>query len=295
MKKKILVKSIKKNLLQPFNTFINRYNHWLAKNHIENYPQLAIFSFDHIGLIINNEGRYENRHLLFILDYLKLVIPYPNRSTALDIGANIGNHSVYFSEFFGSVYAFEPNPRTFALLKVNSEFACFKKNIKCFNFGLSDSNGHLLFKSNRSNTGGSTIVNASSKNTNDSVFFIDVKRADDIEKLLESDISLIKIDIEGHELSALKGASEIIQKNKPIILFEQHTDNFVNGTSSVVDYLRELNYKFFTIEQSFNFGDGFIFKIFGIILRAILGYKLTLTETDYFKNRPYDMIVAVQN
>jgi hypothetical protein len=59
------------------------------------------------------------------------------------------------------------------------------------------------------------------------------------------------------------------------------------------EYLREFNYKFFTVEQSFNFGDGFIFKIFGLILRAILGYKLTLTETDFFKNRSYHMIVAV--
>jgi hypothetical protein len=170
--KKILVKSIKKNLLHPFNILINRYNHWLAKKHLEKYPQVAIFSFDHVGLRINLDGRYENRDLFLIRDYLDSIIPHPYNSTALDIGANIGNHSIYFSEFFGNVFAFEPNPRTFALLKFNSEYACSNRNIKCFNYGLSDQNGHMLFKSSQSNTGGSTIVCDTSKNANDSFFLL---------------------------------------------------------------------------------------------------------------------------
>ena len=295
MKKKVLVKSIKKNLFHPLYILINRYNHYLAKNHIEKYPQVAIFSFDHVGLKINLEGRYENNNLLFIRNYLETVIHNPHNTAALDIGANIGNHSIYFSDFFGSVFAFEPNPKTFALLKINSEYACLNRNIKCFNYGLSDQNGHLPFKSSQSNTGGSKIVNDISKNANDSVFLVDVKRADQIEQLFERNISFIKIDIEGHELLALKGARELIRKNKPIILFEQHADDFINGTSNVVDYLRELNYKFLTIEQSFYFGDGFLFQFFGLILRSILGYKLILTETDYFQNRFYEMIIAIPN
>jgi FkbM family methyltransferase len=295
MKKIILVKSIKKNLLHPFNILINHYNHWLAKNHLKNYPQVAIFSFDHIGLRINLEGRYENRDLFLIRDYLKSVIPYPYNSTALDIGANIGNHSVYFSDFFEGVFAFEPNPRTFALLKFNSDYSCLRSNIKCFNFGLSDQNGHLFFKSSQSNIGGSAIVSEISKIANESVFLIDVKRADEIEELFERDISLIKIDIEGHELQALKGARELIKKNKPIILFEQHEDEFINGTSNVVDYLNELNYKFLTIEESFYFGDSFFLEFLGLILRSIFGYKLLLTEREYFHKRSYDMIVAVPN
>jgi hypothetical protein len=91
------------------------------------------------------------------------------------------------------------------------------------------------------------------------------------------------------------GARELIRKNKPIILFEQHTDDFMNGTSNVVDYLRELNYKFLTVENSFYFGDFFLFQFFGLIMRSILGYKLMLIERDYFKNRFYSMIVAVPN
>jgi FkbM family methyltransferase len=295
MKKKILTKSIKKNLFHPLNLLINRYYHWLAKNHLKKYPQVAIFSFDHVGLKINHEGRYANRDLLLIRDYIESVTPHSYNSVALDIGANIGNHSLYFSEFFENVFAFEPNPKTFALLKVNSEYACLNGNIKCFNYGLSDQNGHLFFKSSQSNTGGSKIVINTLKDTDDSIFLVDVKRADDIEQLYEKNISLIKIDIEGHELQALKGARGLITKNKPIILFEQHADDFNNGASNVVDYLRELNYKFLTIEQSFHFYDGFLFKFFGLILQSIFGYKLILTEIEYFESKFYDTIIAIPN
>lgn len=295
MKKILLVKYIKKNLLYPFNIVINYYNHWLAKNHIKNFPQIAIFSFDHLGLRINLEGRYENRDLFLIREYLKSVIPFSYNSTVLDVGANIGNHSIYFSEFFGSVFAFEPNPKTFELLEFNCKFACFKRNIKCFNYGLSNQNGNLFLKSSQSNIGGSTIVSNSSKISDDSVLFINVKRADDINQLFDRDISLIKIDIEGHELQALQGAIALIKKNKPIILFEQHADEFNNGESNVINYLKKLNYKFLTIEESFYFGNSFIFQFLGLILRSFLGYKLMLTERDYFPKRSYNMIVAIPN
>ena len=55
---------------------------------------------------------------------------------AMDIGANIGNHALYFSDYFRWVHCFEPNPRTFKVLALNAELA---SNITCFNVGISDS------------------------------------------------------------------------------------------------------------------------------------------------------------
>jgi len=42
---------------------INRINHKYASLHINKFPQLAIFSFDHIGMHINLYGRYEREFL----------------------------------------------------------------------------------------------------------------------------------------------------------------------------------------------------------------------------------------
>lgn len=54
-------------------------------------------------------------------------------------------------------------------------------------------------------------------------------------------IGLIKIDVEGHELLALKGMIKIINRRKPIIVFEQNRDIY-NGTPDVIEFLRSLGY-----------------------------------------------------
>lgn len=293
-KKKVVANDrIKFDLFAPLKIFINLYNHHLARQHLKTYPQLAVFAFDHIGLCVNHYGRYESRTLCLIGNYLKSVIPDLSRTVALDIGANIGNHSLYFSDLFEEVFAFEPNPRTLALLKFNTENICSKRNIKCFNFGLSDQNSELFFKPSKSNVGGSRIVEGPHIGRDGDTFLVEVKRADDIAELYDKKISLIKIDIEGHELAALKGAKSLIEKNNPVILFEQHASDFSEGISDVVDYLRGLNYRFLTIERRFDFGEKFIFRLSGLILRYVFGSQLRLVETDYFKQRFYDMVIAV--
>ena len=284
---------IKFDFILPLRIFVNWYNHNVARQHLKAHPQLAVFAFDHIGLRINLDGRYEKRTLDLIRNYLESVISGLERTAALDIGANIGNHSVYFSDLFEEVFAFEPNPRTFALLKFNSEHACSKKNISCINFGLSDQNNKLFFNASKLNVGGSQIVKSPQNSQHSDTFLIEVKRAEDFPELRYRKISLIKIDVEGHELAALKGAKSIIEQNKPIILFEQHASDFSDGRSDVVDYLRELNYNFLTIENRFYFGERLVFRLAGLILRTILGSQLKLVEKDYFQQRFYDMVVAV--
>ena len=51
-------------------------------------------------------------------------------------------------------------------------------------------------------------------------------------------ISLIKIDVNGHELSVVKGLNNIIKKDKPALIIE--TDKNIN---KIDNYLKKLNYK----------------------------------------------------
>ena len=51
-------------------------------------------------------------------------------------------------------------------------------------------------------------------------------------------ISLIKIDVNGHELSVIKGLKNIIKKDKPALIVE--TDKNIN---KIYDYLKKFNYK----------------------------------------------------
>ena len=65
------------------------------------------------------------------------------------------------------------------------------------------------------------------------------------------DITFIKLDVEGHELKALLGSKKIIEKQKPIIMFEQHKNDFINGSTDVIELLRDFGYKSFVIVKRY--------------------------------------------
>lgn len=82
------------------------------------WPPFAIFSGDFIGNEIMHQGWYEERYIRFLERYVfPCIDPH---SIALDIGANIGNHSNRFANYFSQVHAFEPNQRVFYLLEANA-------------------------------------------------------------------------------------------------------------------------------------------------------------------------------
>ena len=169
---------------------------------------------------INLEGRYENNLLEYLENFIKQKIPNSKDLCVLDIGANIGNHSIFFSELFERVYSFEPNPLTFEILNINSRYACKRKNIQTFKIGISNKNEKVYFRNNLINSGNSSIISEEEYNQNkDNSFKIDVVTLDKIDFLGGRNIGLIKIDIEGHELNALKGAENLIRQHKPVIFF----------------------------------------------------------------------------
>lgn len=166
----------------------------------------------------------------FLHKYFKM---YKNKKlNCLDIGANIGTHSIYLSSLFNNVYAFEPQRRIFKILKLNKKLnKC--NNLKLFNNGLGEGEYTIKMqcydKNKKKNMGGIGIVE---KNGCEK---INVKKLDSYKF---KDIGLIKIDVEGYELNVFKGGIKTLKKWKPIILFEEHNIN-----SKVFKFLRSLNYE----------------------------------------------------
>lgn len=283
-------------IFQPSKIFIrilNRININVSKKNIKTFPQLIIFSFDRISTSINWEGRYENEILLLLEEFIIKKLPNSKKHASIDMGANIGNHSVFLSKFFNKVYSFEPNPRVYDVLSINSRYFAASKNIIPYNMGLSDKSGKLPFEIFPTNIGGSRVKSVDIvKKSNDKIIYIDVERADKIDSLQKEKIELIKIDVEGHEINALKGAQKLIESNKPIILFEAGASDSYKSFE-VIEYLSSLNYKFYTIKQRFYFGDSFLSKFFGNILRILFGQQLSFVETKYFRKKHYEMIMAI--
>lgn len=147
-----------------------------------------------------------------ILDYLR--DNYPVQHTIIDAGANIGNHVAYFSNFlkYDSIYAFEPIPDNFKLLKLNSDWP----NVKLFNKALSYKDETLKMAPNPVNMGASR-VSRYGKTVVDAVA---------IDSLKLKDVTLLKIDVEDSEAYVIAGAKETINRCHPLILLEDKNGKY---------------------------------------------------------------------
>ncbi len=279
-----------KSLEELFKAPLRYYLHMLSRRHLNNKEnQLIIYSFDHVSHMINLDGIYEKDHLDIFFYWMNKYHKSYFDKCALDIGANIGNHSIYFSKFFLKVIGFEPHPRTFKILSLNT---LENKNIKVLNLAISNTSNTAYISENPLNMGGSRLVN----NSNQKGFEVSVKRIDEIIDN-KSNIGLIKIDTEGFELNVLKGAKETILESKPFIIFEQQVDDFTNDTSKVIEQLQLFKYKKFGIikrKSIFNFS--FSSKI-GILFSRLLGLIFTEKyELKMVSNIPkeyYPFIIAI--
>ena len=180
------------------------------------------------------DGMYEHRELAVLSRELFPLLA--RDSTALDIGANIGNHANFFADYFDRVVAFEPNPTVASVLRANSMGRIFE----VVEIGLSDAPGRLNFVENPQNIGASRITDQHSS--------IKIK-VDSLDSLVEPlklhNVAFVKIDVEGHEDRVIAGAAQLLSTLKPIIAMEglYHSDREKGVRVSAL--LRELGYRHF--------------------------------------------------
>jgi len=270
-----------------FDFLLERVNSARASNLSNSYPQVAIFSHDHIGLSINQYGLYEKDLLDLVMNILN-ANGIGTRDICIDIGANIGNHSLFFSQYFSSVWAFEANPRTYKLLKFNADNV---GNCKTYCYAISNvSDLNVSIKQDNCNIGGSRVIPLDlNQNGNNEII---TKRLDDLVSADEH-VSLIKLDVEGFELKCLQGALDIIRTNKPLVLLEQSSADIREGSSSSLDLLKSEGYQFFVPNRSLNLGYTRFARFTSMCLRSILPYSMSLKPTVIFAQRHYHMILGI--
>jgi len=168
-------------------------------------------------------------------------------STVIDIGAQAGNMSVAYSLFADKVISFEPNPATFEVLEKNSEL---NPNIYPFNYAISDEEGPLTFHYSDYGfcNGGFATRTQQGVGVTGHKIPIDVW-AVNLEKFLQENnieignISLIKIDAEGHDKDILKTIKNIISSHKPILITEIYNGLNPNEITDLLDTIHSLGYK----------------------------------------------------
>jgi FkbM family methyltransferase len=151
----------------------------------------------------------------------------------LDVGANVGHYTLAFSLLVGAcgrVFALEPFPDTFSLLAANVRLFPFE-NVTLFNLAASDAS-RLVPMVVPTSDGSPDYYTAriSKEGQGKTIFSCALDGLD-----LPEGIRLVKIDVEGHELSVLRGMTNLLTRDHPHLIVEA-------SSNRVAEFLAQFGY-----------------------------------------------------
>lgn len=166
-------------------------------------------------------GAYEKYELLLLRDLVK------DKATPvfIDIGANVGQHSLFMSQYCDRIHAFEPYEPVRRQLELKIQHNGIS-NIVVHNVGLGHKDCQLdYFAPKGHNTGTGSFVPSHATDNNEFIGTLEVVTADGyISKLGLDKLDLIKIDVEGFEKNALMGMRDTLREYRPIVFMEFSTE-----------------------------------------------------------------------
>ncbi|MBS1533084.1 MAG: FkbM family methyltransferase [Bacteroidetes bacterium] len=166
------------------------------------------------------EGDYYEHNVVHFLD--KIVKSY-DKPVMIDVGASCGYYSVRYSKLCRHIFSFEPAAETYKFLEKNIKINAIE-NVTALKIGLSDSDEEKkinLYSLSANNTIFDKNIAAGGTLKKIGVETIKLKRLDDL--VSGGDVpapDIIKVDIEGAELSFLKGAKNTVIQYRPTVLLE---------------------------------------------------------------------------
>ena len=168
-------------------------------------------------------------------------------SLAIDAGANWGIYSVLMAKYAKSVWAFEPNPMVYPFFVRNlSSF----QHAHCFSSALGEQHKTVELCLKKSildpilDSGGGSIESKEIATLGKEHYHRYQVPQFPLDALVPKRVSFIKIDVEGAELSLLRGALSVIKKHQTSMLIEI-TDKWNNDAHNTITFLHELGYEIF--------------------------------------------------
>lgn len=190
-----------------------KYNNKIAKIYLNK-------KFGYVDKYIFTEGIYEKD----IIDDIRAVLS--QEKVMLDIGSNIGQHSLILAPYCDKIYAFEPIPEIYKEFQ-NSIDANNYKNVFLTNTAIGDKKETKSFYYNVANAGASTFIK---NDSNSKLLHVNIE-------LLESALpenqkfDVVKMDVEGYEAVVILGNKDVFLKNRPIFFLE-FSPNCINREGS---------------------------------------------------------------
>lgn len=162
-------------------------------------------------------------------------------NVAVDIGAHYGAYALRLAKNFRHVYAFEPDPDTFQLLRENIRDNKIQ-NITAERKAVSDSSGMKTFRtSSKFLTAGTLESSHYDWLGHDGAFEVEAVSLDEYFERGIGKIDFVKIDVENHELSVLNGMTKMVKKHHPIMSVEihKHPTDLAYCLCNICERLRE--------------------------------------------------------
>lgn len=191
------------------------------------------------------ESNYEAENVAFLKEHLK-----PG-DVVFDVGAHLGLMSVISSQLSGpsgKVYAFEPSPSTFDLLRKVLALNTGQAPVVAEQMAVSNTVGTIRFYLS-SDLGSNSNSLVEKHHLNRDAVEVACTTIDAYVKKQDIDlIHLLKIDAEGSELQVLQGAKEVLLSQRPNVILAIHPRlirNNSNEPRDIYKLISSLNYRVF--------------------------------------------------
>jgi len=273
---------------------------WLRRraSRKDDFRKIVVPIDDVCGMRVISTGRFE----LTQLDAVRTLVTSPDgiagkainrRGTFIDVGANIGLYTMALSNLFDNTIAFEASPLTFKILEVNLALSRTPK-VQCFCQGISDqARQATLFTPANGNLGWASVSpERHSSGAADYEVTVNLDTLDNLSKKLEfnnAPVSLIKIDVEGHEAEVLQGSIEILKQHGPVVVFEVLTEVAGKNCTTI---LKDCGYsRFYRFRRSLSSTRG----VKGYIKSLLHGLPITFDEIDISNLEHAALVCAVKS
>ncbi|MEO5338916.1 MAG: FkbM family methyltransferase [Magnetococcus sp. MYC-9] len=202
-----------------------------------------------IGYIISQEGSWDNNEVDLVRNLLARAVTDGSRMVILDIGANIGSHTLAFARLPNAeVHAFEAQ-RLIFLMMAGTMAINSLDNVYVYNRAVAEVSGlEISFPAvnydHPANFGALELAEARIKD------FKGARLAERMETVTTlcvddlklTDVRLIKVDVEGMEHRVLRGAQKTIARDRPFVYLEIHKTPELEAISKL---LTDLDYTFY--------------------------------------------------
>jgi FkbM family methyltransferase len=175
---------------------------------------------DYIGRSIFAKGHFDRDHVGRLLDIMRERGLPTEGKVLLELGGNIGTHTVYFAltKAFARIVTVEPDPRNFPHLLANiaqNGFADIVTPIRC---AAGEAGGKIDFFQHPTNHGRSSLVRRNETDIRISVPVKPVSAILEETNIAVEDIGLVWMDIEGYEPVAIRSMEDLLARRVPVYL-----------------------------------------------------------------------------